>query len=100
MKNLSNSVFIRKVFAILTSSILINFTFKKKLSHSLEILSHEYYQEEIDASYIIPLLRKMHYMEAIKELGERLKCTSRRIPKMKRVDYYLEHPRNFSWTSI
>jgi hypothetical protein len=53
------------------------------LSHSLEILSHEDYQEEIDASYIIPQLRKMHYMEAIKELGERVKCTSRRIPKMK-----------------
>jgi hypothetical protein len=32
----------------------------------------------------------MHYMEAIKEFRERLKCTSRRIPKMKRVDYYLE----------
>jgi hypothetical protein len=42
------------------------------LSHSLEILSHEDYQEEIDASYIIPLLRKMHCMEALKELGERL----------------------------
>jgi hypothetical protein len=41
-------------------------------SHSLEILSHEDYQEEIDASYIIPQLHKMHYMEAIKELGGRL----------------------------
>jgi hypothetical protein len=81
MKNLSNSVFIRKVFAILTSSILIYFMLM--LSHSLEILSHEDYQEDIDASYIIHLPRKMHYMEAIKELGERVKCTSRRIPKMK-----------------
>jgi hypothetical protein len=72
MKNLSNSVFIRKVFAILTSSILTYFTLKKMLSHSLEILSHEDYQEEIDASYIIPLLRKMHCMEALEELGERL----------------------------
>jgi hypothetical protein len=44
------------------------------LSHSLEILSHEDYQEEIDASYIIPRLYKEHYMEAIKELGGRLKC--------------------------
>jgi hypothetical protein len=43
------------------------------LSHSLEILSHEDYQEEIDASYIVPLLRKMHYMEALEELGGRLK---------------------------
>jgi hypothetical protein len=74
MKNLSNSVFIRKVFAILTSSILIYFTLKKIiLSHSLEILSHEDYQEVIDAPYIIPRLCKNHYMEAIEELGGRLK---------------------------
>jgi hypothetical protein len=46
--------------------------FKKILSHSLEILSHEDYQEEIDASYIIPQLRKMQFMEALEELGERL----------------------------
>jgi hypothetical protein len=38
------------------------------LSHSLEILSHEDYQEEIDASYIIPLLRKMHYIKLSKNL--------------------------------
>jgi hypothetical protein len=42
------------------------------LSHSLEILSHEDYQEEIDASYIIPQLRKTQFMEALEELGERL----------------------------
>jgi hypothetical protein len=60
------------------------------LSHSLEILSHEDYQEEVDALYIIPLLHKIHYMETIKELGERVKYTSRRTPKMKRMDYYLE----------
>jgi hypothetical protein len=42
------------------------------LSHSLEILSHEDYQEEIDASYTIPQLRKMQFMEALEELGERL----------------------------
>jgi hypothetical protein len=72
MKNLSNSVFIRKVFAILTSSILIYFTLKNMFSHSLEILSHEEYQEEIDASYITPRLRKMQFVEALEELGEKL----------------------------
>jgi hypothetical protein len=61
------------VFGILTSSILIYLIFKNIL-FSLEFISHEDYQEEIDASYITPLLRKMHYMEAIKELGGRLKC--------------------------
>jgi hypothetical protein len=73
MKNLSNLVFIRKVLAILTSSILIYFTLKKILSHSLEILFHEDYQEEIDAPYIIPRLYKKYYMDAIEELGGRLK---------------------------
>jgi hypothetical protein len=29
-------------------------------------------------------------METIKELGERVMYTSRRTPKMKRMDYYLE----------
>jgi hypothetical protein len=73
MKNLTISVFIKMVFAILTSSILIYFTLKKIVSHSLEILSHEDYQKEIDASYIISRLCKKHYMEAIEELGGRPK---------------------------
>jgi hypothetical protein len=42
------------------------------LYHSLEILSHEDYQEEIDASYIIPQLRRTQFMEALEELEERL----------------------------
>jgi hypothetical protein len=72
MKNLSNSVFIRKVFTILTSSILIYFMFKNAFSF-FRILSHEDYREEIDASYIIPRLYKKHYMETIEEAGGRLK---------------------------
>jgi hypothetical protein len=60
------------VFRILTSSILIYFTLKNAFSF-FRILSHEDYQEEIDASYIIPRLYKKHYMEAIEELGGRLK---------------------------
>jgi hypothetical protein len=63
MKNLSNLVFI----------IFSSTSHLKILSHSLEILSHEDYQEEIDALYIIPQHRKMQFMEAIKELGGRLK---------------------------
>jgi hypothetical protein len=72
MKNLSNSAFIRKVFAIFTSYILIYFMFKNAVSF-LEILSHGDYQEETDAPYIIPRLCKKHYMEALEELGGRLK---------------------------
>jgi hypothetical protein len=58
---------------------------KYKISHKTS--------EETNAPYIIPRLYKKHYMEAIEELGGRLKCrltTPRRTPKMKRVDYYLE----------
>jgi hypothetical protein len=72
MKNLSNSAFIRKVFAIFTSYILIYFMFKNVVSF-LEILSLGDYQEETNAPYIIPQLCKKHYMEAIEELGGRLK---------------------------
>jgi hypothetical protein len=45
----------------------------QKLSFSLEILFHEKYQEEIDASYIIPRLSKMCFLKVIKELGGRFK---------------------------
>jgi hypothetical protein len=38
MKNLSNSVFIRKVFAILTSYILIYFTFKNAFSFFIDLI--------------------------------------------------------------
>jgi hypothetical protein len=72
MKNLTNSVFIKGVFAILTSSIPIYFIFKNILL-SLEFISHKKHQEETNAPYIIPQLCKKHYMEAIEELGGRLK---------------------------
>jgi hypothetical protein len=68
MKNLTNLV-----FAILTSFILIYLIFRNILL-SLELIHPEDYQEEMDASYNTSLLRKMHYMEAIEELGGRLKC--------------------------
>jgi hypothetical protein len=72
MKNLTNLVFIKGVFAISTSSILIYFIFNNIL-FSLEFISHKKHQEETDAPYVIPRLCKKHYMEAIEELGGRLK---------------------------
>jgi hypothetical protein len=72
MKNLTNLVFIKRVFGILTSSIFIYFRLKK-YSLSLEFISHKKNQEETNAPYIIPRLCKKHYMEAIEELGGRLK---------------------------
>jgi hypothetical protein len=68
------------VLAILTSSILLYLIFRIIL-FSLEFISHEDYQEEMDASYNTSLLHKTHYMETIEDLGGR-------------------HPRSFSWTTI
>jgi hypothetical protein len=97
MKSLTISVFIKMVFAILTSSILIYLI-------SLEFISHEDYQEEIDALYIIPRLYKKHYMEAIEELGGRLKYrlhNTWKDPKDEKSRLLPgRHPRSFSWTPI
>jgi hypothetical protein len=103
MKSLTILVFIKRVFAILTSSILIYLIFKNIL-FSLEFISHEDYQEEIDASYIIPRLYKKHYMEAIEELGGRLKYrlhNTWKDPKDEKSRLLPgRHPRSFSWTPI
>jgi hypothetical protein len=60
------------------------------LSLSLEILSHEDYQEEIDASYIIPQLCKMHYMEAIKETWRKSQVYIQKDSKDEKRAYYLK----------
>jgi hypothetical protein len=92
MKNLTNLVVIKGVFADLTSSILIYFIFKN-IPLSLEFISHK----NIKKRLILHILFLDSTRSTTWKLSTSLKedssvdCTTpRRTPKMKGVDYYLE----------
>jgi hypothetical protein len=92
MKNLTNLVFIKGVFAILTSSILIYFIFKN-IPLSLEFISHKNIKKRLMLHILFLDSARGTTWKLSKSLEEdsSIDCTTpRRTPKMKRVDYYLE----------
>jgi hypothetical protein len=92
MKNLTNLVFIKGVFAILTCSILIYFIFKN-IVLSLEFIYHKNIKKRLMLHILFLDSARSTTWKLSKSLDEdsSIDCTTpRRTPKMKRVDYYLE----------
>jgi hypothetical protein len=92
MKNLTIFVFIKGVFAILTSSIPIYFIFKN-IPLSLEFISHKNIKKRLMLHILFLDSARSTTWKISKSLEEdsSIDCTTpRRTAKTKRVDYYLE----------
>jgi hypothetical protein len=100
MKNLTKLVFIKGVFAILTSSIPIYFIFKN-IPLSLEFISHKNIKKRLmfHILFLDPARSTTWKLSKSLEEDSSIDCTADLKDEKSRL-LPGRHPRSFSWTSI